>query len=91
MTAFEVKYRPVIVYADTFADLVSIPADLSSAKYAFILDTGKEYILPPKGGEWEEVKNEVIEIAEQSAAAAAASAAAAAESARTLTIDPTLS
>lgn len=90
MTAFEVKYRPVIVYADTFADLVSIPADLSLAKYAFVLDTGKEYILPPKGGEWEEVKNEVIEKAEQSAAAAAASAAAAAESARTLTIDPTL-
>lgn len=90
MTAFEVKYRPVIVYADTFADLVPIPADLTLSKYAFVLDTGKEYILPPKGGEWEEVKNEVIEIAEQSAAAAAASAEAAAESARTLTIDPTL-
>ena len=55
MTAFEVKYRPIIVYADTFADLAAIPADLTLTKHAFILDRGDEYVLEPKSTVWQKM------------------------------------
>ena len=65
MTAFEVKYRPIIVYADTFADLAAIPADLTLTKHAFILDSGDEYVLEPKSTVWQKLTDaEAAAIAE---------------------------
>ena len=100
MATFEAKDRPVLVFVDTYSDLANVRADRVRTKYATVISTGKNYVIPPNGTTWEEVINsaaasataaaESASDASDSAAAALASEQAAAESARTLTIDPTL-
>ena len=61
MATFEAKDRPVLVFVDTYSDLANVRADLVRAKYATVISTGKNYVIPPNGTAWEEVTNAVME------------------------------
>ena len=61
MATFEAKDRPVLVFVDTYSDLANVRADLVRTKYATVISTGKNYVIPPNGTAWEEVIDETAE------------------------------